>query len=229
MALVPDTKQGKVNFYQSKLTPWTTSATAIGTTSGAVTALGTLATAAATALAAQATAEAAFRSAVATADLAVDAMAKAGADIVSAIRTKARTAGDSVYTLAQIPAPANPSPRPAPGAPTNFAVALENNGAVTLTWKCANPAGSAGTMYQVYRRINGTPSASVDFAYLGGTGAKSFVDSTLPAGSTAVTYQIRAVRSTATGPWAQFNVNFGVGGGGAMTVSVEAMAMRKAA
>jgi hypothetical protein len=35
-----------------------------------------------------------------------------------------------------------------------------------------------------------------------------------------VTYQIQAVRSTAVGPWAQFNVNFGVSSGGAMTASV---------
>jgi hypothetical protein len=34
----------------------------------------------------------------------------------------------------------------------------------------------------------------------------------VPAGSSQVTYQIQAVRSTAVGPWAQFNVNFGAPG-----------------
>ena len=36
----------------------------------------------------------------------------------------------------------------------------------------------------------------------------------MPAGSSQVTYQIQAVRSTAVGPWAQFNVNFGVSSAG---------------
>jgi hypothetical protein len=216
MALVPNTKQGKVNFYQSKIAPWTTNATAIGTTSGAVTALGTLVTAADTALAAQATAEAAARSAVEAANLAVNAMATAGADIISAIRVKARTAGDSVYTLAQIPAPATPSPRPAPGEPTNFAVLLQNNGAVTLTWKCHNPAGSQGTTYQVWRRIAGTD----DLAFIGVTGEKKFVDATIPAGTTQATYQIQAFRSTVAGPWALFNVNFTTEIGGATVTAV---------
>jgi len=49
------------------------------------------------------------------------------------------------------------------------------------------------------------------------------VDATIPAGSSQVTYQMQAVRSTAAGPWAQFNVNFGTGAGagaGAMSAAV---------
>jgi hypothetical protein len=45
--------------------------------------------------------------------------------------------------------------------------------------------------------------------YLGGCGPKQFTDRTIPAGVSGVTYQMQAVRSTAVGPWAQFNVNFG--------------------
>jgi hypothetical protein len=77
-----------------------------------------------------------------------------------------------------------------------------------------NPA--AGTVYQVGRRIGGAG----EFTYCGGAGAKKFLDETIPAGSSQVTYQIQAVRSTAVGEWAQFNVNFGIGTGGAMTTSV---------
>ena len=59
------------------------------------------------------------------------------------------------------------------------------------------------------------------FEYLGGAGEKKWTDSTLPAGATQITYQIQAVRSTAVGPWAQFNVNFGVGNnGGPVALSV---------
>ncbi|HEX3355954.1 MAG TPA: hypothetical protein VHS31_03140, partial [Tepidisphaeraceae bacterium] len=126
---------------------------------------------------------------------------------------------------AQIPAPATPSPKPAPGTPSNFKVSLDGNGALNLAWKCNNPAGTSGTIYQVWRRIGGVG----DFSYLGGTGDKTFIDDTLPAGSSSVTYQVQAVRSTAVGAWAQFNVNFGVGGSGAMITSVTESAPVKAA
>ena len=146
------------------------------------------------------------------------ALTNSGNVVVEQVRTKARTAGAGVYPLANIPAPATPGPRPAPGKPTDFVATLDESGALALRWKCPNPAGSGGTIYQIYRRT--TPAG--EFAYLGGSGTKAFVDTTLPAGSAAVTYQLQAVRSTGTGPWAQFNVNFGTGTGGGtmMTTSV---------
>jgi hypothetical protein len=110
----------------------------------------------------------------------------------------------------------------APGTPTDFTVSLNGDGTLKLKWKCANPAGSVGTIYQVWRRIGGAGGAG-EFVYLGGSGTKDFTDDTLPAGSAAVTYQIQGVRSTAIGPWAQFNVNFGIssGGGTMIVASVE--------
>jgi hypothetical protein len=152
-------------------------------------------------------------------------MATAGANIIKQIRAKAATAGDSVYALAQIPAPATPTPRPAPGTPSNFTVDLNGNGALHLAWKCGNPAGSSGTLYQVWRKT----AADADFVYLGGSGTRDFIDDTLPAGSMQVTYQIQGVRSTAVGPWAQFNVNFGVSSGGTITATIEETPTKKAA
>lgn len=100
------------------------------------------------------------------------------------------------------------SPTPPPGAVTGFYAKLNGNGSLTIGWKSANPRGTQGTIYQVWRKIgNG------DFEYVGGTGSKHFVDTSIPPGTTSVTYQIQAVRSTAVGPWSQFNVNFCVAGG----------------
>ena len=109
-----------------------------------------------------------------------------------------------------------PSPRPAPGTPSDFGIKLSGDGSLTLTWTCKNPKGSTGTMYQVYRRT----TATGEFTYLGGAGEKKFVDATVPAGTARVTYQIQAVRSTAVGPWAQFNVTFGTAGGGGAVAAV---------
>jgi hypothetical protein len=120
---------------------------------------------------------------------------------------------------------ATPSPMPDPGTPEALEVTLDGAGGLILKWKCANPTGSQGTMYQIYRRV----TASGEFTYLGGSGEKKFTDSTVPAGSSQVTYKIQAVRSTAVGLWAQFNVLFGVSGSGEMIASVAQTSPRIAA
>lgn len=116
-----------------------------------------------------------------------------------------------------------PAPRPAPGTPFKFVVTLQSDGSLMLGWKCNNPKGAGGTMYQVFRRVG----TSGDFVYLGGSGKKDFVDATIPAGTSQVTYKIQAVRSTAIGEWAEYNVNFSVGG--TAPVVEEVFPMKKAA
>jgi hypothetical protein len=216
MGVLPPTKIARIEFCENHNTPWSTNAVAIGTTAAAVTDLETKTTAARDAFNAQQSAQNAARAATNDFNLAVQAMTDAAADIIKQIKTKAAISGNGVYSLAEIPAPATPSPRPPPGPITDFVVTLDGNGALNLKWKCANPPGAGGTIYQVWRRIG----ASGEFVYLGGSGSRTFLDDTLPAGSASVTYQIQGVRSTANGPWSQFNVNFGVSGAGVMTASV---------
>lgn len=210
MSLVPTTQQGKVNFFKGKIDPWTASATAIGTTVTEVTALDGLADAAQKAITARVVAQAAAKTAAAEADQAVAALAKAGADIISAIRTKARTGGDEVYNLAQIPAPAHRTPKQPPGTPDKFTATLTTSGTLKLGWECQNPPGVSGTLYHVYRQI----SAESPFVFLGGSNVKSFVDQTVPPGSTRVTYQIQAVRGGTASEFGEFNVNFSKSGVG---------------
>jgi hypothetical protein len=111
---------------------------------------------------------------------------------------------------------ATPGPTPAPGTPSALHVDLLATGALVLSWKCPHPSGAIGTVYEVQRRIGGEGDP---FAYVGTTGSKTFIDDTLPAGSSNITYQITAVRSTARGHAARFSVNFGVVGVGRMTAS----------
>ena len=98
-----------------------------------------------------------------------------------------------------------PAPLPPPGKAQSFVLTLTGNGDVHLKWKCANPRGAVGTMYNVYRQIND----EMDYTYLASVGAKQFTDATLPAGATRISYQVQAVRSTAKGDWATFDVLFG--------------------
>ena len=217
MGLYANTKPAKIGYFNSKIAPWTASATSIGTTTAAVTALNTLVTSAQTKLDDQIAAEQAFKAAVAAADAAVASMVVAGQNIIKDIRAFAANSAtpSTVYDLAQIPAPATPTPVSTLGTPTDFVVQLENDGSVTVKWKCSNPRAS-GTIYQVWRRLE----SETEFAYLGGTGEKKFTDPTVPAGSATTIYKIQAVRSTAKGAFGICTVLFGVGASGAMTATV---------
>jgi hypothetical protein len=213
-SILPADKVGRIEWSENHNAPLSTNAVAVGTTAAAVTDLATKTSTARAAYNAQQAAQNAAKAATIDFNLAVDAMTVAAANILKQIKAKAAVAGDGVYALAEIPAPATPGPKPAPGTPTRFTATLGGDGALTLRWSCANPRGTSGTIYQVWRRT----SPAAEFTYVGGTGRKTFVDPTIPAGATAVTDQIQAVRSTVAGPWAQFNVNFGVGGTGGATV-----------
>jgi hypothetical protein len=108
-----------------------------------------------------------------------------------------------------------PQPVTTLGTPHSGKVTLNANGSIVLGWKCVSPRAS-GMVYQIWRRIDDATA----FTYMGGVGEKKYADSTIPAGTSAVTYQIQAVRSTAAGDFAQFNVNFGAGSSGMMAASV---------
>jgi hypothetical protein len=220
MGLLPKNHAARIAWFQSRIAIWTSNATSIGTTTTQVTDVDTKATAAADALAAQETAQNAAKAATQTLLDAMDALTNSGNVVIDQVRTKARTAGTGVYPLANIPAPATPAPVPPPGQPTDLKVALDATGMLTLKWKCANPPGSSGTTYNVYRRVGATG----EFTYLGGTGTRTFTDGTVPAGAALVMYQIQAVRSTAAGPWNTFNVFLGSDTGGAATVTSVAVA-----
>lgn len=216
-SVLPKNMLDRVQWCENHLATFTTNATAIGTSSAAVTALGTLTSTARAAFDAQQVAQDAAKDATGDFHIAVDAMTNGAADIVRQIKAKAAIAGDSIYTLASIPIPAPPSPVGPPGTPTDFKASLNPDGSLNLAWKCVNPAGSQGTTYQVYRKLSGEGA----FTFIGATGTRTFLDDTVPSTGAPINYQIVALRSTATGTAAVFVVNFGVdGGSGVMSASV---------
>jgi hypothetical protein len=134
-------------------------------------------------------------------------MRELGAGVILNIHSNARTAGDEIYSLAEISPPKKKSPIAPPGEPYAFEFELWQTGTLKLSWKCKNPRGAEGTIYQVYRR-DGTSGA---FIRLGFSGKKWFIDKTLPRGVAMVTYQVQAVRTTSAGVAALFSINFGTG------------------
>lgn len=215
MRLVPEDISGKIQFYQSKIAPWLDNAGEIGTTPEMVASLADATQEARDAALAQAQAQSAAQAATNRLRMAIDRMTSVGAQIVMQIRTQAAQSGNSVYALAKIPAPAQGAPIAAPGTPANFTVELQNCGWVTIQWKCKNPRGAVGTMYQVRRRIDGGASE-----FLGTVGEKKFVDQSIPMGSKAIIYEVTGVRSTTVGRMAQYNVTFGSMRNGVSTVPI---------
>src|SRR5688500_16204746 len=107
MNVVPVKAIDRVQFYEDHIAGWTTNATAIGTTSAAVTDLQTKTTAARNAYDAQQAAQQAAKDATLAFHNAVTAMSTAGAAIIKQVRAKAEVSADpNVYVLASIPAPA---------------------------------------------------------------------------------------------------------------------------
>jgi len=216
MTVVPEKRLEKIEFYEAHIAPWTTNATAIGLTGEQVTALDGLTTAARNAYDNAVAARQASKTATQAYYDAVTAMHAgpgAGQDMIDTIRNYAQTGDDpNVYTLAEIPPPATPSAAPPPGTPFDFNINLLQDGSVRLNWKCDNPSGTQGTVYEVLRQDSGEST----FTFVGAAGSRTFTDGSIPAGAAPVTYRITAVRSTLRGNPAQFTVSFGAGGDGEM-------------
>jgi hypothetical protein len=139
---------------------------------------------------------------------------------VSKIRTFARgTANpDSVYTLAEIPAPATPTETPAPATPFGFRVGLEEGGALRFTFKCSNPPRVQGVTYRVERQ----DAPQTPYVFLLNAKEKSFEDSSFPSTSSLMTYRVTSQTSTKDGTATYFTVRYGAGnqaGGQATIVS----------
>lgn len=219
MAILPSKTQDLLDFCDAHAGIFTANAVAIGLSAPQALAFKTAAGAARANYNSAIAADNAKKAATLTSQMSVAALRKLAGETIAIIKAFADASATppgpaSIYTLANIPMPATPQPAPAPGTPTDFVATLDQSGVVTLKWKCANPPGIGGTIYECQRKIAGG-----DFVFVGASGTREFSDTTLPAGSVGVTYQITATRSTVRGNPAQFNVNFGVGGGGGMFIA----------
>ncbi len=206
-------------FCQSHSLTWAQVAEQIGLTEPAAAAYAEQVNAAVGAVQAAESARNAAKAATAFASAQVALLRAATSSTVTQIRVFAEDSADpaAIYQLAEIPAPAKPSPVPAPGQPTNMGVSIDpTTGDLTLTWKCVNPPGANGTSYIVRRKLPGEAA----FTFLGTTGPRRYTDTTLFAGPDSVQYTVQAQRSGLSGPVsAILTVNFGRLPGGAVTTT----------
>lgn len=149
----------------------------------------------------------AARSATLAFELATAALVRQAATAIRTIKITAKTSGTPVEILSRAHLPA-PKPRghiAPPGTPKNFTFTLGQTGLLLLKWECANPKESAGTTYAVSRRIGDHG----DFEHLASRGKKHFTDTTIPAGTSSITYEVTAFRSTSRGMPGRYAVLFG--------------------
>jgi hypothetical protein len=169
---------------------------------------------------AAAAAEKARQEADALSDQASDAyrlMRRAMSNAITDIRQFAQDQPNpqTVYTLAQVPPRQDPQTAPPPGQPTNLSVSLvSTTGALELRWRSNNPSG---TSYIVRRRL---PTQN-EFAFIGVTGERRFVDNTFIAGPDSVEYIVQGQRADSASPLSEvFVIRFGRNGPG-RTLSIE--------
>jgi hypothetical protein len=225
MRLLPPSRIARVEFFETRIEPWTARATDLGLTAAELATLAAQAAAARAAFTAQQDAAAAARAATAAFHDALRTLERSGSAAIRTIRNQAAGgagggAGDpDVYVLARIPPPTTPTRRPRPGKPFDFRATLLPGGTLELTFKCRHAGRGAGTLYEVRRRVNPardalrssrTVAGAARCEVLGLTGRKAFRDDTLPAGAAEVTYEVTAVHSTGRGDSARYTVLIGV-------------------
>lgn len=213
MSIVPESRLDKIQFYENHLAPWSANAAEIGLVPATVTSFAARVTAARAAYDAAEVARQSSKVATQAFYLAVREMHSepgGGQDLIDTIRAFALSKGDpNIFNLAEIPPPATPGTLPPPGTPTNFTVELQPTGAILLKWRCENPVGASGTVYEVLRQSSGG-----SMTYAGATGSREFLDASLPFDGSPVVYRVTAIRSTLRGVPAEFTVKFGIGGPG---------------
>ncbi len=140
---------------------------------------------------------------------AATSMRSTASGLVVQIRGFARTTPNppAIFTQAQLPQPADPTPAPPPGTPEGFKVELLQSGALRFSFKCDHPGGVKAVTYRVLRQ----DASQTPYVFLTNAKKRSFEDDTLAGDSTVVTYLVTAQTTTKDGNPAYFTVRFGAG------------------
>ena len=204
---MPQDRGESLDWVEAHIEPWTTYAVAIDLSPEQVAAITLLSQTARQKMTAAGTAREAAKAATQEWYDAADQMKAFASVLIADIKAFARTeANDEVYALAQISKRAKPGEAPPPAVPTSVSSTVTNDGNVELRWKGKGPGG---TRYHVLRKL---PTEN-NFAFLGDTSDKLFVDQAVPAGATPIVYQIVAVHTANRVPGEPVYVRFGTGNG----------------
>ena len=226
MSVLPESRTDLLQFCEAHASLWAANATGLGINAAKANAFKTTVTAARQAYDDAEKAREAAKAATALSNGQLGLMRTAAAGLIRDIKTYAEQQANPtpIYALAQIPAPAQPSPLPLPGKPTDILVTLLATGAVQISWDAENAAASSGVFFNIYRKLPGA-NAWVSLGGTSGTTSTSrrmtFTDATVPTSAAAagVQYVMQGQRGTAQGLLSDaITVQFGTDTPGGLSV-----------
>jgi len=208
---MPQDRGDALHWVEAHVQPWTTHAAAIDLSPEQVAAITLLSENARAKLTAAGTAREAAKAATQAWHDAADQMKALASTLIADIKAYARTEGnDEIYALAQISKRAKAGEAEPPAVPSSVVSTVTNDGFVELRWKGKGPGG---TRYHILRKL---PTEN-NFAFLGDTSDKIFIDQAVPAGATPIVYQVVAVHTENRVPGEPVYVRFGTGNGQGQT------------
>lgn len=216
MARVPRSVQDLLAFCTERDATWQSVSGSIGVSAAQLASYKAALSEATDAVTAQNAARTGAKAATLVANDKVKALRTSVAGIIRTIVTYADQQTDpiAVYAEAQIDPPAPRGPSVPPGQPTNISATLDDEGNITLRWRCIN-VESGNVVYIINRR----EGSSGNFTQVGVSGSRIFLDDSLAAGPSVVQYQIRAYRGQTAGPASPiFTLQFGRSGSGMLTL-----------
>lgn len=146
---------------------------------------------------------------------AVRGMKRTGSNLIEIVKAFIEQSGDpSLWAQAGLQPPAPRGTVPPPNAPTDLSAGIDSLGNITVRWKSRQPAGASGTVFSIYRGLNNAEPTLLETV-----GGREFIDEGVPAGTSTVTYAVRAKRSNKqSGFSASLQLRFGRGAEGQMTL-----------
>lgn len=209
MSTVPEKLPEAIDWVGVRVPVWTAAGTAIGVEATQTASLSALHSSAQSLKAEYDALKAEYDAKGAEYRQAATAMRTTAAGLVVQIRGFSRTTADpaAVFTQAQLPLPADPTPSPPPGTPEGFKAELLQSGSLRFTFACDHPSGVNAVTYKVMRQEG--PQAP--YVFLMNAKKRQFEDTTLSGDSTVVTYLVTAQTTTKDGNPAYFTVRFGSG------------------
>lgn len=211
----------EINYYADLLPYWEASPTTFGLNAARITQFKSAITTAQDNYTAAQTARKQAAAATTAQTQALRELRTIGRGDINTIKAFIENSGnESLWAQAGLQPPAPRGSVANPNPPFDITGTLDNQGNLTLKWKSSQPAGAQGTVYSIYRGLNNDAPTLLDTV-----GPRTFVDENVPAGTTQVTYYIKAKRSGKVSvPSANLQIRFGRANNGQLTISSVKMA-----
>lgn len=143
-------------------------------------------------------------------------MKREASDLVNTIKSFIEQSGNNnLWATAGLEPPAPRGESPPPTSPFDLSATLDSEGNLLLKWKARQPQGLSNVIYSVRRAFNGSGT----YTLLDTVGGKKFLDTSVPFGTTSVSYTVVAKHGTNfSAPSSSLTLQFGRAPGGGLSL-----------